>query len=276
MDPSIPLMPGSTETDRNGSRMFPEDFLDRDHPAVPFSHTDDLDRPAGRLMVRHDLDPMISREGAAAPKNTVWEDSSSHDDSGSDSRWQAELSTEPLEARPTVGHHLAHSVRDVFETIIPAIIVALLINLFLAQATRVYGQSMEPNLHSDQRLVVEKLSYNPWLHLRSPQRGDVVVVRVKGNPEPLIKRLIGLPGDRIQISGGQVYVNGVPLTEPYIAQPAFGDFGPVDVPPLNLFVMGDNRNFSNDSRFFGPVPMSQVVGRAWFSYWPPELWGTVQ
>ncbi len=181
-----------------------------------------------------------------------------------------------LESRPTAGHYVARGLRDVLETVIPAIIIALLINLFLAQATRVYGQSMEPNLHSEQRLVVEKISYNSWLHVRSPQRGDVVVVRVPNNPELLIKRVVGLPGDRISVHGGWVYVNGEPIDEPYLAQPTFGEFGPVDVPPLYLFVMGDNRNFSNDSRSFGPVSMQDVIGRAWFSYWPPPLWGPVQ
>ena len=255
--------------------MTPEDVLGRDHPAVPFSHTDHLYDAASR-MHPHDPDPMITREGVAGRENAVGEDFPSQYGLDGDSSWRAGLSEAPLEARPTLGHYLARGVRYFFETIIPAIIIALIINLFLAQATRVYGQSMEPSLHSNQRLVVEKLSYNPWVHLRSPQRGDVVVVRIEGNSEPLIKRVIGLPGDWIQVTDGQVYANGVRLTEPYIAQPTFGDFGPVDVPPLSLFVMGDNRNFSNDSRSFGAVPMSQVVGRAWFSYWPPELWGSVQ
>jgi signal peptidase I len=166
-------------------------------------------------------------------------------------------------------------LRDVLETITPAIIIALLINVFLAQATRVYGQSMEPNLHTDQRLVVEKISYSHWIHLRSPQRGDVVVIRVKDNPELLIKRVIGLPGDHVEIRNGQVYINRVPLDEPYVAKPVSGTYGPFDVPPLQLFVLGDNRNFSNDSRAFGPVAMDDVIGRAWFSYWPPSQWGPV-
>jgi signal peptidase I len=174
-----------------------------------------------------------------------------------------------------VDRRVARSLRNVLETIAPAIIVALLINLFVAQATRVYGQSMEPNLHSDQRLVVEKISYSSWLHVRSPQRGDVVVVHVKGNDELLIKRVIGLPGDQVEIRNGRVFINRLPLKEPYVALPTSGDYGPVDVPPLHVFVLGDNRNFSNDSRAFGAVAMKDVVGRAWFTYWPPEAWGAV-
>lgn len=179
--------------------------------------------------------------------------------------------------RPTsTGRHVARGLRGLLETIVPAIIIALLINLFVAQATRVYGLSMEPNLHTEQRLVVEKISYNSWLRLRSPQRGDVVVLRINGADELLIKRVIGLPGDQIEIRGGQVLVNHVPLDEPYIALPVSGDYSRMDVPPLHLFVLGDNRNFSNDSRTFGPIPMKAVVGRAWFSYWPPESWGPVR
>jgi signal peptidase I len=175
-----------------------------------------------------------------------------------------------------VGRYVARGLRGLLETIAPAIIIALVINLFLAQATRVYGQSMEPNLHSDQRLVVEKLSYSQWLRLRSPQRGDVVVVRVKGSSDLLIKRVVGLPGDQVEVRDGHLLVNHEPLTEAYVAQPTYGSYGPMDVPPLHLFVMGDNRNFSNDSRTFGPVPVKDVVGRAWLSYWPPDQWGLVQ
>lgn len=166
-------------------------------------------------------------------------------------------------------------VREVLETMVPAVIIALFINLLLAQATRVYGQSMEPNLHTNQRLVVEKISYNRWWPVRGPQRGDVVVFRVNPNADLLIKRVIGLPGDRVEIHDGQVLINGQALDESYLTQPTFGDYGPIDVPPLHIFVLGDNRSFSNDSRAFGPLPLDSVIGRAWFSYWPPDQWGLV-
>lgn len=171
---------------------------------------------------------------------------------------------------------MSRALRVLGETIVPAIIVALLINLFAAQATRVYGQSMEPTLHADQRLVVEKVSYSNWLHLRPPQRGDVVVLRVNGAGDLLIKRVVGLPGDQMEIRDGQVFINRQRMDEPYVVSPATGNYGPVDIPPLCLFVMGDNRDLSSDSRAFGPVPIEDVVGRAWLSYWPPESWGPVQ
>ena len=175
----------------------------------------------------------------------------------------------------SAGRHALRVLREILETMIPAVIIALLINLLLAQATRVYGQSMEPNLHTDQRLVVEKISYNRWWPVRGPQRGDVVVFRVDPDSDLLIKRVIGLPGDRVEIRSGQVIINGAPLDEPYITRPTYGDYGPVDVPPLHIFVLGDNRGFSNDSRAFGALPLDSIIGRAWVSYWPPDQWGVV-
>jgi signal peptidase I len=159
------------------------------------------------------------------------------------------------------------------ETVLPAIVIAVLINLFLAQATRVYGSSMEPNLHTDQRLVVEKLSYR----LHEPRRGDVVVLRLpERGPELLIKRVIALPGETIEVRDGQVLVDGVSLVEPYLTQQTRGQYGPVGVPAGYIFVMGDNRGASNDSRVFGPVEQSRIVGRAWVSYWPPVDLGFIE
>jgi signal peptidase I len=159
------------------------------------------------------------------------------------------------------------------ETVLPAIVIAVLINLFLAQATRVYGSSMEPNLHTDQRLVVEKVSYR----LHEPRRGDVVVLRLpERGPELLIKRVIALPGETIEIRDGQVLIDGTALSEPYLTQETRGQYGPVVVPPGHVFVMGDNRGASNDSRVFGAVEQSRIVGRAWVSYWPPGDVGFVE
>jgi len=159
------------------------------------------------------------------------------------------------------------------ETILPAIVIAVLINLFLAQATRVYGHSMEPSLHTEQRLVVEKLSYR----LHGPHRQDVVVLRMpERGPELLIKRVIALPGETIEIRDGNVYIDGVVLQEPYLSHETRGTYGPTTIPEGHIFVMGDNRGASNDSRVFGPVPLDRVVGRAWLSYWPPDLLGMVK
>ena len=158
---------------------------------------------------------------------------------------------------------------EVVDTVLPALVIAVLINLFVAQGTYVHGQSMEPNLHTDQRLIVEKVSYR----LRDPRRGDIVVVRVPDHEVPLIKRVIGLPGETVEIREGRVWVDGQPLDEVYLENIQQRDYGPSTVPDLHVFVMGDNRNHSNDSRFFGPVHVDQIWGRAWLSYWPLQEFG---
>lgn len=175
-------------------------------------------------------------------------------------------------SKPDSGSWVGAALRDMVGTIVPAIVIALLIHLFLAQATRVYGQSMEPNLHTNERLVIEKISY----YLHGPRRGDVVVLRdPAGSPELLIKRVVGLPGERVTLADGRVYVDGTPIDEPYLDQPTKGSGRSWVVPPFHVFVMGDNRSASRDSRTFGAVPMEELVGRALFRYWPLEEIGIV-
>jgi len=158
-------------------------------------------------------------------------------------------------------------VREYVETLIGAAILAVLIMTFVARAFTVDGPSMLPTLQDGQRLLVDRLTYR----FQEPQRGDVVVFRYPANPrQHFIKRIIAVPGDQVLISRGTVYVNGVALEEPYIAGPMFGSFGPVIVPPDSYFVLGDNRNNSEDSRDrrVGFVPRANIVGRAIWRYWP--------
>ena len=168
---------------------------------------------------------------------------------------------------------LLRALREVAETVIPAVVIALVINLFLAQATQVLGQSMEPNLHSTQRVVVEKVTYR-FLH--GPRRGDIVVIDSPEQQEMLIKRVVGLPGETIEVRDGNVTIDGQPLDEHWATNPGGGNYGPLTIPPLHVFVMGDNRGASNDSRNFGPVAIEHIVGHAWFSYWPLEYVGLVE
>lgn len=166
------------------------------------------------------------------------------------------------------------ALREVLETVLPALLIALLINVFVGQATRVEGQSMEPNLHTDQRLVVEKMSYR----FHGPKRFDVVVLRLPDQGEELlIKRVVGLPGETVEFRDGFIYINGEKLDEPFDhGETRSGRESTILVPPLHVLVLGDNRNHSNDSRSFGPVPIEDLVGRAWISYWPPEMVGLVE
>jgi signal peptidase I len=178
-----------------------------------------------------------------------------------------------LEKRKSVLRTLLRWLSEAVETFVPAILIAFLINLFLAQATRVYGQSMEPNLHTDQRLVVEKLSYN----FHEPERGDIVILQVpQAGSGLLIKRVIGLPGEKVEIKDGKVCINEHPIAEPYLSQRPQRNMPATVVPPDHVFVLGDNRNFSNDSRSFGPVPLDDIIGRAWFSYWPLDEMGFIE
>ncbi|MCL2780942.1 MAG: signal peptidase I [Actinomycetia bacterium] len=137
------------------------------------------------------------------------------------------------------------------------------------------SESMEPTLHGcvgckDDRLLVNKLAYK----LHDPRRGDIVVFRRPANfsssDQDLVKRVIGLPGETVSGHDGLVWIGDRPLTEPYVSPNCHGtgDFPPVVVPAKDVFVMGDNRCNSSDSRVFGPIPQSSIVGRAFVTFWP--------
>ena len=155
---------------------------------------------------------------------------------------------------------------ELVRTVVPALAIVLTINLFLAQPRTVHGQSMEPNLQENQRVIVELLSYR----FRPPQRGEIIVLNLPENhAEPLIKRVVGLPGEIIEIRDGAVYINDSPLDEPYLDQLTYGHVPRQIVPEEHVFVLGDNRGCSNDSRYFGMVAFDSILGRAWLRYWPP-------
>jgi signal peptidase I len=156
-------------------------------------------------------------------------------------------------------------LRELAESVLPALVIVLVVNVFLAQATRVEGQSMEPNLHNNERLIIEKITYR----LRDPRPGDIIVLRRPDrSTEPLIKRVVGVPGQRVEVRDGLVFVGGEPYDEPYLDQETWGTLAPQLVPEEHVFVLGDNRRASNDSRSFGMVSFDDIVGRAWLRYWP--------
>lgn len=159
---------------------------------------------------------------------------------------------------------------DILETLILSVILFAVINAVSARI-RVDGSSMEPTLRSGEFVIVNKLAYV----LGKPNIGDVVVFHFPRDPEQeYIKRVIGLPEDRVEVTGGRVYVNGQLLSEDYIAAaPAYEVVE--DVPDNAIFVLGDNRNNSSDSHNWGPVPVEYVVGKAVFVYWPPAQWGFI-
>jgi len=170
------------------------------------------------------------------------------------------------------------------ETVLLALVVFLILQASV-QNFRVEGISMDPTLAHGQYLLVNKLVYEPlpfqsadgtdaesqrWLFpFHAPQQGDVIVFHEPNDPSrDFVKRVIGVPGDTVELRFGIVYVNDLPLDEPYLVKRDTSNLAPVFVQQGFYFVLGDNRAVSYDSRELGPIPQENIVGRAWFSYWP--------
>jgi signal peptidase I len=161
-------------------------------------------------------------------------------------------------------------LRELFITLGLALVIYLLLQVTI-QSSIVNNVSMQPGLVAGERLIIVKLLY----HFKSPERGDVIVIHPPIDPQrEYIKRLIGLPGDIVQVSNGSVYINGIPLSEPYIKDSPRYIYGPFRVPENNYFVLGDNRNESNDSHTGWTVTGEEIVGKAWLRIWPFNKWGS--
>ncbi len=218
--------------------------------------------------------------------------------------WQPQATTGRSEDQGSVGG----TIRDLLETVIFILLVFFIVR-GLIQNFRIDGQSMEPNLHNDQYILVNKVVY---FHFDStaplrlfpgygdtpqrvvypigmPERGDVVVLEAPTTEfdtteKDYIKRVIGLPGEQLSVHDGSVFINGVQLDEPYLAPGQRTDCGTgalcesYTVPPDTVVVMGDNRGNSQDSRSWNAepgLPLDRIVGRAWVSYWPQDRWGVI-
>jgi signal peptidase I len=177
------------------------------------------------------------------------------------------------------------AVREIVETLLLAALIFFLVRLVVLNF-RVDGQSMTPNLDDGQMLLVNRNAYefvdwqgNTFYPFDPPERGDIVVFNPPTESDkPYIKRIIGLPGDEVTFNNGQVFVNGEMLDEDYIedrTRCGRSDFCDVIVPEGQIFVLGDHRSNSSDSRVFGPVPIENVIGKAWLSYWPADDIGFV-
>ena len=161
---------------------------------------------------------------------------------------------------------------DIIETVVIALAIFVIIYLFLFQPHQVRGNSMYPNFHDSDYLLTDKISY----HLNEPKRNDVIIFMAPKNEEyDYIKRIVGLPGEKVRILEDGVYIDSQYLDEPYIPSDvetfggAFLGIGQEAVIPEDqYFVLGDNRNHSSDSRDWGFVPRKNIVGKAWFRYWP--------
>jgi len=173
---------------------------------------------------------------------------------------------------------------DTIQALVFAASIFILLYLFVAQPNQVNGRSMMPNFKDKSLLLTDKVSYR----FHPPERGDVVVFKAPPT-EPCaedeceyIKRVIGLPGERIKIQNSKIFVNGQPLSERYLSSEAiiepgsyFSAGSEVIVPEGQYALFGDNRSHSRDSREFGPIVLNSVIGRAFFVYWPPSELGLI-
>ena len=192
-------------------------------------------------------------------------------------------------------------IREVIETLILALIIFVAVRAVVLNF-RVEGLSMSPNFHNGEMLLVNRnvyfhfdlnaaLNWIPGVNRKGqdivypfhpPQRGDVIVFNppIPNADKPFIKRVIGLPGETVEVKNEGVYIDGVRLNEPYLHGVQTECYQTVSCPAVTvpkgyIFVMGDNRGNSEDSRAFGPVPINNIIGKAWVTYWPPDEVGIV-
>jgi signal peptidase I len=158
-------------------------------------------------------------------------------------------------------------VWEIITTLLPSVLIALFINVYVAEAAEIEaGPSMQPNLYVGYRVMTEKITY----YLHEPRRGDIVVIERPESEGNLIKRVMGLPGEIIEVRSGHIYINGEPVDEPWVTFFGGQEQRPIPIPEGHVFVIGDNRPASLDSRAIGPVSIESIVGRGWFVYWPLE------
>ncbi len=187
---------------------------------------------------------------------------------------------------------MSSSAKEFLEAVVLALVVFLVVQTTV-QNFKVEGSSMYPNLQDGQYLLVNKLVYSRidqerlsriipfWqadrpeerFAIHPPQRGDVIVFRYPRDPSrDFVKRVIGVPGDEVEMRRGAVYVNGAAVQEPYLQARDLSDLKKMNLAEDEYFVLGDNRPSSNDSRAWGVVPTANILGKAWFIYWPPAKW----
>lgn len=189
------------------------------------------------------------------------------------------MSSQQTDANNDASSKVWRSLRENLILITIALVLAFFIRTFIAEPRYIPSNSMLPTLHIGDRLVVEKISYR----FNSPKFGDIVVFqpppklqsRGYSKDQAFIKRIIGTPGDTLKIDNGKVYLNGNILQEDYIKEPPSKPYPLVEVPPNQYFMMGDNRNDSNDSRYWDFLPRQNMIGKAIFRFWPPGRIGTI-
>jgi len=168
---------------------------------------------------------------------------------------------------------------DIIQVVVFAVAIFLFVYLLIFQPHKIKGASMMPNFPDGEYLLTDKVTYR----FNGPERGDVIVFEAPtNNGEEFIKRIIGLPGNKVSIKSGSVFIDGKKLTEPYLSDNIYTSAGrfleegaEVLVPEDEFFVLGDNRSHSSDSRAFSFIGKDKITGRAWFIYWPPQKVGII-
>ncbi len=156
---------------------------------------------------------------------------------------------------------------ELLTSAVPALLVTLFITVYVAEGAVVeQGPSMQPNLYVGYRVMTEKVSYR----LHPPQRGDIVVVTRPEGQTALIKRVMAVAGEVVEVRGGHTFIDGQAVEEPWVTHFGGPDYGPALVPEGHVFILGDNRVASRDSRAIGPVPVGSIRGHVWLIYWPPD------
>jgi signal peptidase I len=219
---------------------------------------------------KESIDPLLNGKPSAEPGVDV--SAGEHEEAAAAERTEDDDATAETDT-PNRRHR---AVLDWAVVIVIALLVAFLVRTFVLAHFVVDGTSMFSTLHDDDRVFVNKLSYR----LHDPNRGDVVVLHQDSgaSERDLIKRVIALPGETIEVQSCQVVIDGQPLEEPYLDPEALtpgncgGDLAPVLVPDDHVFVMGDNRGGSQDSRALGPIEEDELVGRAFVVFWPQSHW----
>ncbi|MCE5254785.1 MAG: signal peptidase I [Actinomycetia bacterium] len=173
----------------------------------------------------------------------------------------------------TEGEKKSGALRAVVEIVViiaAAFVIAMLVQAFIVKPFTIHQVSMEPTLLEGDRILLSRLTY----HFRDPESGDIVVFHSPVTEgEDLVKRVIAVAGDRVAIRDGSLYINGERRDEPYLMEQGFrGEMDELVIPEGRVFVMGDNRNNSGDSRYFGPIDTESIIGCAFCVYWPVGRW----
>lgn len=164
------------------------------------------------------------------------------------------------------------TVREIAITLIIAVAVFFALHATV-ESREVHNVSMLPTIQPGERIIVSKIAY----FFGDPERGDIIVFHSEtGRQVDLIKRIIGLPGDTVEVTSRTVFVNSSPLEEPYINERPTYTLAPYAIPEGEYFVLGDNRNLSSDSHAGWTIPRNDIVGKMWLTYWPPQRWHLVR